>query len=195
MKSSTLVILCAALAFSAPTIALAQSTSVDATVGGTVTVDGNGVDVNAGANDSATTDANGNGNGTTDGNGNGAADGNGAANGNGTAAAGGDANAMDESMKCEELGSAASIEAMGKVDMSATSAATNVAVVPVADCDDTTRSALASVGGTALSDALKANTAVDAAIMARGATMADVIGATVSGDTLTVYVESNQSNP
>ena len=116
MKSSTLVILCAALAFSAPSIATAQSTTVDTNVGAEVTVDGNGVGVNAGAEGSATTD----GNATTD----------------------GDADA-------------------------------------------------AAAGGTALRDALMGNAAVDAAIKARGADDSDVLGATVSGDTITVYIESD----
>lgn len=173
MKSSTLVILCAALAFSAPSIATAQSTTVDTNVGAEVTVDGNGVGVNAGAEGSATTD----GNATTD--------------GDADAAAAGGTNAMDESMQCNELGTSASIEAMGMTDMSALSAATNVAIVTVADCDDTTRSALAGAGGTALRDALMGNAAVDAAIKARGADDSDVLGATVSGDTITVYIESD----
>jgi hypothetical protein len=172
MKSSTLVVLCAALALSVPAIAVAQSTTTNGTVG--ATVDSNGVSVNAGANGSATTDANG-------GNANGGTD---------AAAAGGTDAASGDTMKCEELGTAASIESMGKVDPAALSAATKVTVVPVADCDDTTRSALATAGGTNITDALKANAAVDSAIMGRGATMADVIGATVDGDTVTVYVES-----
>lgn len=103
--------------------------------------------------------------------------------------------AQDTSSKsCEELGSAASIESMGKVDMAAVTAASKVMVQPVADCDDTTRSALATVGGTTLSDALKANAAVNTAIMAQGSTMADVLGATVDGDTVTVYVESKSAS-
>lgn len=174
MKTSALVILCATLAFCAPAVALAQSTTAGGTVG--ATVDSNGVTVNAGANGSATTDAHG-------------------TNSDAAAAGGTDSanNMAGDSMKCEELGSANSIEAMGKVDMAAVTAATKVSVLQVADCDDTTRSALAGVGGTALSDALKANAAVDTAIMAQGSTMADVIGATVDGDTLTVYVESKAS--
>lgn len=172
MKSSTLVILCAALAFSAPSIATAQSTTVDTNVGAEVTVDGNGVGVNAGAEGSATTDTNA------------------TADGNTNEAAAGGANAMEEPMQCSELGTSASIEAMGKMDMSALTAATNVSIVTVADCDDATRSALAGAGGTALRDALMGNAAVDAAIKARGADDSDVLGATVSGDTVTVYVES-----
>lgn len=75
--------------------------------------------------------------------------------------------------------------------MSTLTAATNVSIVTVADCHDTTRSALASAGGTALRDALMGNTAVDAAIKARGADDSDVLGATVSGDTITVYIEAD----
>lgn len=174
MKSSTLVIFCAALAFAVPGIAVAQSTSAGATVGTTVdaTVGANGVGASVGANGSAAAGA--------DANGTDAAAA--AANGLGTA-----------SMKCEELGSAASIESMGKIDPAALTAATKVVVIPVSDCDDTTRSALGGVGGTNLQDALKANASIGQEIMARGATMGDVIGATVSGDTVTVYIESKAS--
>lgn len=173
MKSSTLVILCAALALSAPSLATAQSTTVDTTAGAGVTVDGNGVGVNAGADGSATTDANA------------------TAGGNSNGAAAGGTDGMDEPMQCNELGTTATIEAMGKTDMSALTAATNVLIVTVADCDDATRSALAGAGGTALRDALKGNAAVDTAIKARGADDSDVLGATVSGDTITVYIESD----
>lgn len=173
MKTSTLVILYAALALAVPGIAVAQSTSVDAAVDATVgaTVGADGVGGSVGVDGSANVGA----------------------DANATDAAGADSAMTNESMTCEELGSAASIENMGKVDPAALSAATKVMVVQVSDCDDTTRSALAGVSGTNIQDALKANAAVDPAIMERGATMADVIGATVSGDTITVYVESNAS--
>jgi hypothetical protein len=95
-----------------------------------------------------------------------------------------------ESMSCEESGLAASIEAMGTVDTSMLSSATSVSIVGLSNCDDTTRSALASEGGTNVRQALQANPAIVSAIQSRGADMSDVIGATVDGDTVTVYVES-----
>ena len=91
-------------------------------------------------------------------------------------------------MSCDTLGTATNIEAMGRLDAAAVAAATTVTLVPVAECDDAITSALATIGSTSMRDELGKNTAVIAAVQGRGATLADVIGATVDGDVLTVYV-------
>jgi hypothetical protein len=99
-------------------------------------------------------------------------------------------NAMaEDSVTCGDSGIEATISGMGELDMAMLASASNVRVVLVSDCDtaDVT-SALASEGATSLRTELGNNSAAVAAIQSRGATVADVLGATSSGDTLTVYV-------
>ncbi len=96
-----------------------------------------------------------------------------------------------ESMSCTDNGMAAQIEAMGTVDVTLLATAPTVNLVQVSDCDDTTVAALATVGGTNIRDELSKNAAVVAAVQGRSATIADVIGATVEGDIITVYVTLN----
>jgi hypothetical protein len=94
-----------------------------------------------------------------------------------------------DDVSCDDSGLDATIAAMGMPDMAALGAATNVSVVVVADCDASeVSSALAGEGATNIRAALEANASAVAAIQARGATLADVLGATSSGDTVTVYV-------
>ena len=99
-------------------------------------------------------------------------------------------NAMNEdSVTCGDSGIEATISGMGELDMAMIASASNVRVVLVSDCDtaDVT-SALASEGATSLRTELGNNSAAVSAIQSRGATVADVLGATSSGGTLTVYV-------
>jgi hypothetical protein len=93
-----------------------------------------------------------------------------------------------ESMSCDAGGMASQIEGMGKVDVSLLAGAPKVNLISVSDCDDETVSALATVGGTNIRDELGKNPAVVAAVQTRNASLADIIGATVEGDTVTIYV-------
>ena len=80
---------------------------------------------------------------------------------------------------------------MTMAEPAAITAATNVRIVLVSDCAaDEVTSALATEGATNVRSALQANTAAVAAIQSRGATTADVLGATAEGDLVTVYVNS-----
>jgi hypothetical protein len=98
-----------------------------------------------------------------------------------------------ETLACAESGIEATISGMGDLDMAALAAATNVSVVSVSDCDsrDVT-AALATEGATNVRKGIEANAAAVAAIQARGASVANVLGATTSGETLTVYVADIQ---
>ena len=81
---------------------------------------------------------------------------------------------------------------MTMADANALSAATNVKIVLVSNCaEDEVSSALATEGATNIRKSLEANAAAVAAIQTRGATMADVLGATAEGETVTVYVASS----
>lgn len=100
---------------------------------------------------------------------------------------------MGQDLACAENGIEATIAAMGAVDMGALGTATKISIVTVSDCEaaDVT-SALASEGASSVRKALEANATAVAAIQARGASVADVLGATGSGDSLTVYVANVQ---
>ena len=77
-------------------------------------------------------------------------------------------------------------------DAAALAAATNANVVVVADCDAAEiTGALASEGATKFRSDLEVNAKAIAAVQARGFQMDDVLGATVSGDTVTIYVVSD----
>ena len=77
-------------------------------------------------------------------------------------------------------------------DAAALAAATNANVVVVADCDAAEiTGALALEGATKVRSDLEVNAKAIAAVQARGFQMDDVLGATVSGDTVTIYVVSD----
>jgi hypothetical protein len=99
-----------------------------------------------------------------------------------------------QTLSCADSGLEATIAGMGQPDMDALNMAASVSVVVVSDCDAAeVTSALASEGATGIRAALEANANAVAAIQARGATLADVLGATTSGDTVTVYVATAAS--
>lgn len=117
------------------------------------------------------------------------------ANGDGTvtleeaAAAQASLGAAGDTVACEADGLAGMMSGMKMADTSTITAATNVHIVLVSNCSaDEVTSALATEGATNIRGALQANAAAVAAIQTRGATMADVLGATAEGDTVTVYV-------
>ena len=97
-----------------------------------------------------------------------------------------------DTVACEAGGLAGMISGMTMAEPATITAATNVQVVLVSNCTaDEVTSALATEGATNIRTALQANTAAVAAIQTRGATMADVLGATAEGDTVTVYVATS----
>jgi len=108
------------------------------------------------------------------------------ANANGllTASAG-----AEDTVACGDSGIAGTITGMGSLDMAMLATATNVRVVTIANCEtaDVT-AALAAEGAASVQQGIGANNAAVQAIQARGASVADVLGATSTGDTLTVYV-------
>jgi hypothetical protein len=112
------------------------------------------------------------------------------ANANGllTASASAEGGAED-SVACGDSGIEGTITAMGSLDMAMLATATNVRVVTIANCEtaDVT-AALAAEGAASVQKSIGANNAAVQAIQARGASVADVLGATSDGDTLTVYV-------
>jgi hypothetical protein len=100
-----------------------------------------------------------------------------------------------DTVSCGDAGLGALTGIMTATDPAALSAATNIQVVVVSDCaaDDVTAT-LAGEGATNVRKALEANAAVVAAIQARGATLANVLGASANADSVTVYVASSASN-
>jgi hypothetical protein len=96
---------------------------------------------------------------------------------------------VGDTVACETGGLAGMMSGMTMAEPATITAATNVHVVLVSNCSaDEVTSALATEGATNIRGALQANAAAVAAIQSRGATMADVLGATAEGDTVTVYV-------
>ncbi|RYE87708.1 MAG: hypothetical protein EOP19_03540 [Hyphomicrobiales bacterium] len=95
----------------------------------------------------------------------------------------------EDTVACGDSGIEGTITAMGSLDTAMLATATNVRVVTIADCEtaDVT-AALAAEGAASVQQSIGANSAAVQAIQARGASVADVLGATSSGDTLTVYV-------
>ncbi len=97
-----------------------------------------------------------------------------------------------DTIACDASGLAGLTSSMTMADPSALTAATNVKVILVSNCAaDEVTSALATEGATNIRKSLEANAAAVTAIQSRGATMADVLGATADGDTVTVYVVSS----
>jgi hypothetical protein len=101
---------------------------------------------------------------------------------------------VGDTVACEAGGLGGMMSGMKMADPGSITAATNVRVVLVSNCStDEVTSALATEGATNIRGALQANAAAVAAIQARGATMADVLGATADGNTVTVYVAAKVS--
>ncbi len=99
-----------------------------------------------------------------------------------------------DTVACEPGGLEGMMSKMVMADPATLTPATNVKVVIVSDCAaDEVSSALATEGATNIRKALEANAAAVAAIQSRGATMADVLGATAEGNTVTVYVVASAS--
>lgn len=99
------------------------------------------------------------------------------------------------SVACGDSGLGAFISALGDLDESQIATASVVRVVLVSDCDkDEVSAALAAEGATNIRQLLDANAAVTSAVQARGATMADVVGAATSGNMLVVFVAAVQTS-
>jgi len=97
--------------------------------------------------------------------------------------------AAGDTMACEAGGLAGMMSGMTMAEPATITAATTVHIVLVSNCAaDEVTSALATEGATNIRGALQANAAAVAAIQTRGATMADVLGATAEGNTVIVYV-------
>jgi hypothetical protein len=94
-----------------------------------------------------------------------------------------------DTVACETGGLSGIMSGMTMAEPATITAATKVKVVLVSNCStDEVTSALATEGATNIRGALQANAAAVAAIQSRGGTIADVLGATAEGDTITVYV-------
>lgn len=92
---------------------------------------------------------------------------------------------------CGKSGLEAMISSFGKPDMSVLAAAHKVTVVGVSDCQAGEVSAtLEGQGAADIRTVLAANVAAIKAIQARNADLSDVLGATTTSDTITVYVEA-----
>ena len=101
----------------------------------------------------------------------------------------------EDTLACDAGGLAGLTGSMKMAEPGALSAATNVKIVLISNCAaDEVSSALASEGATNIRKSLEAHAAAVAAIQARGATMADVLGATSDGNTATVYVVTSASS-
>lgn len=100
------------------------------------------------------------------------------------------ASSMD-AIECDASGIGGLMSGMTMADSTGLMSATKVKIVMVSNCkEDEVTSALATAGAANVRDALKANAAAIAEIQARGSSIADVLGATIKGDTVTVYVVS-----
>lgn len=99
------------------------------------------------------------------------------------------------SVACGDSGLGAFISALGDFDEAQIATASVVRVVLVSDCaEDEVSAALAAEGATNIRGLLDANAAVTSAVQTRGASMADVLGAAVSGNMLVVFVAADQTS-
>lgn len=93
---------------------------------------------------------------------------------------------------CEASGLEGVIQMTGSFDAAAFAAATNANVVVINDCDTAEISSALSSNG-AVRGMIDSNAAAVAAVQARGFQADDVLGATVSGGTVTLYVATDAS--
>jgi hypothetical protein len=95
---------------------------------------------------------------------------------------------------CEPGGLSGMMSKMVMADSSALESATDVKLVLVSNCAASeVSSELATEGATNIRKALEVNATAVAALQARGATTADVLGATVDGNTVTVYIAATST--
>lgn len=201
MKLVSLLALTTALTIATPAVTIAQdatagSTAEDAVTGAAGATAGG---ANASTETDASADANVDANIDTDGDGqiseeeqaaaDAAADtdGDGAVSAQDRAAA--DAAGLADTVTCPDTGLESLTGMQGEVDESSIATATTARIVVVSECEAADVSAaLAGTGATTLRTAIEANASLTAQIQARGATTADIVGAAMVGDVLTIYV-------
>lgn len=96
-----------------------------------------------------------------------------------------------QDMMCSQTGIASQIKLSDHYDPYLAASASSTRIVQVPECDEgDITSALASLQATNIRDDIRANPDALFAIQSRGATLADVLGATTSGNVLTVYIQN-----
>jgi hypothetical protein len=99
-----------------------------------------------------------------------------------------------DDFNCSETGLESVIGLTTSLDIAKLANVTDAEVIVIADCDAADISAaLASQGSMGARDGLKDNELVISAVRARGFDMDDVVGARISGDTITIYVVTDQA--
>ncbi|HEV7278314.1 MAG TPA: hypothetical protein VGN80_18700 [Devosiaceae bacterium] len=210
MKFVSLIALTAALAISSPTLTVAQDATAGGTAGaaasGTADTEAGGTNASADTNAEAGVDANVDSDGDVDAGVDASVDtdGDGQISDEEQAAADaaadtdGDGVVSAEERAAAEAGGTASCSEVNigtlagmqqGAEEAAIAAATNARVVLVGDCAaDELSSTLASDGSVSVQSAVGSNPELVSQIQARGATVADIIGAAVVAGTLTIYV-------